>query len=145
MNELVAYARKFIGVPYYWGGAHPGQGLDCSGYMQIVLQFAGVDPKGDQTAQGLYDHFVQNRSDLPPGRGSLVFYGDSLDKIVHVNMMSTPFTTIGVEGGTRDMHGADAFKLAVDAEAFVKERPLSTRKDVVAVITPIYPKWLFEL
>ena len=48
---------QFVGTPYVWGGNNVMEGLDCSGYTQVILRAAGLDPKGDQTSQGLYDHF----------------------------------------------------------------------------------------
>src|SRR5262249_33113374 len=39
--RAVAYARRFLGVPYVWGGSGPG-GFDCSGLVRYVYQRFGV-------------------------------------------------------------------------------------------------------
>lgn len=36
-------ARKYLGVPYVWGGTDPATGLDCSGLVQRVFKDVGVD------------------------------------------------------------------------------------------------------
>jgi cell wall-associated NlpC family hydrolase len=38
----VAYAKRFLGVPYQWGGSSPG-GFDCSGLVRYVYRRFGVD------------------------------------------------------------------------------------------------------
>jgi cell wall-associated NlpC family hydrolase len=39
--DVVAYARKFLGVNYVWGGASPS-GFDCSGLVQYVTSKFGL-------------------------------------------------------------------------------------------------------
>jgi hypothetical protein len=40
---VVAEARKYLGVPYVWGGTDPSRGLDCSGLVQLVYKKFGVE------------------------------------------------------------------------------------------------------
>ena len=35
--------RKYLGVPYVWGGTDPAKGLDCSGLVQHVYKNLGYD------------------------------------------------------------------------------------------------------
>ncbi len=53
-NSVVDTAKKYIGVPYVWGGEDP-TGMDCSGFVQWVFKDLGVDvPRvvGDQMNVG---------------------------------------------------------------------------------------------
>lgn len=146
MKLLIDYARQFIGTPYYWGGEHPAQGFDCSGLVQEILAFAGIDPQGDQNAQALHDHFLKTGvQGAKPGVGALVFYGKSKKEITHISMMTSDFTVIEAAGGTSEMAGPKALEVAIAKKAFVKERPLNRRKDIVAILMPAYPEWLVNL
>jgi peptidoglycan DL-endopeptidase CwlO len=42
-DAIVADARKYLGVPYVWGGTDPKTGLDCSGLVQRVYGDLGYD------------------------------------------------------------------------------------------------------
>ncbi len=70
-QELVSVSRQFIGVPYQWGDATPGQGFDCSGLAMMVYQLIGLDmPRisRDQFRRGRQI----DRDQLRPG--DLVFF-----------------------------------------------------------------------
>ncbi|UQD51854.1 peptidoglycan endopeptidase [Bacillus methanolicus] len=41
VNALIAEAKKYIGVPYAWGGSTPS-GFDCSGYLNYVYKKVGI-------------------------------------------------------------------------------------------------------
>jgi cell wall-associated NlpC family hydrolase len=40
--DVVADAKRYLGVPYTWGGTNPATGLDCSGLVQRVMKDLGV-------------------------------------------------------------------------------------------------------
>ncbi|MDP3890246.1 transglycosylase SLT domain-containing protein [Nocardioides sp.] len=42
-SAVVAEARKYLGIPYLWGGTDPAKGLDCSGLIQLVYKNLGHD------------------------------------------------------------------------------------------------------
>lgn len=40
-QAVVDEARKYLGIPYVWGGTDPARGLDCSGLVQLVYRNLG--------------------------------------------------------------------------------------------------------
>ena len=134
---LYDYAMSFIGKPYIWGGDDPILGYDCSGFVQEILEAAGVDPKGDQTAQGLYNHFYK----VDYGRyqvrefGSLAFYGKDFKRITHIAFCLDTETIIEAGGGgTRTNNAEDAAR----QNAYIRVRPLRRRSDLIVCIKPRY-------
>lgn len=69
-SAVVATARKYIGVPYVWGGTSPS-GFDCSGFTQYVLKAHGVTIPRTTKQQYTVGKSV-SKSDLKPG--DLVFF-----------------------------------------------------------------------
>lgn len=69
-QQIVNYAKKFMGVKYVWGGTTP-KGFDCSGFVQYVYRHFGVELERvavDQATQGI----KVKRNNLKPG--DLVFF-----------------------------------------------------------------------
>ena len=55
-NELVRYAKTFLGTPYKYGSVEPGRGLDCSGFVYLVFKNFKVKPprvSKDYTYEGV--------------------------------------------------------------------------------------------
>ncbi|MBN1627025.1 MAG: C40 family peptidase [Deltaproteobacteria bacterium] len=42
-NDIVFTARRFLGVPYYWGGVTSKTGFDCSGLTMAVYKLNGLN------------------------------------------------------------------------------------------------------
>ncbi|MBN7772379.1 C40 family peptidase [Clostridium aminobutyricum] len=80
-NEIVAYAKKFIGVPYCNGGTSPN-GFDCSGFTQYVYSNFGGNLPHSSASQYNYGSAV-DKSQLQPG--DLVFFASS-SRISHVGI-----------------------------------------------------------
>jgi cell wall-associated NlpC family hydrolase len=78
----VATARRFLGVPYLWGGMS-ALGLDCSGLVSQVYGAHGVTlPRDARHAVRRPGAAPVDKAQLRPG--DLVFFGKS--KITHVGM-----------------------------------------------------------
>jgi hypothetical protein len=66
-QDVVADAKKYLGVPYQWGGTDPVKGMDCSALVQRVygdLGYALPRVSGDQATQGTA---VASLADAQPG------------------------------------------------------------------------------
>ena len=119
-------------IPYKWGGDDPMGGFDCSGGIQELLASVGLDPKGDQTAQALYNYF--SSPDLgcePPSVefGDLIFFGNK--RVTHVAMAVTK--TIMFEfggGGSKTINKEQAAK----HNAYGRFRAISNRRDYIKAI-----------
>lgn len=72
-ERIVEAAKKYIGVPYVWGGTTPA-GFDCSGFVQYVYNECGISiPRVTYTQQAACTPVAL--SNLQPG--DLVFWGAS--------------------------------------------------------------------
>lgn len=135
-ERMVAYVASFVGLPYRWGGDDPIQGFDCSGLAQEALASVGIDPLGDQTAQGLYEAFKGRSvpaSGFPIAAGCLCFYGKSVKAITHVAISIGENLMIEAGGGgSKTLTAADA----AQQNAYVRMRPIHRRGDLVAVVDP---------
>ena len=73
IDDLIAYAKSFLGVPYVYGGTSP-KGFDCSGYTMYIFKHFGINLPHSATSQLGYGIHV-TREELQPG--DLVFFRDT--------------------------------------------------------------------
>lgn len=69
-ENIISYARKFMGVKYVWGGSTP-KGFDCSGFVKYVYNHFDIALSRNSRAQAKNGSYVK-RKDLKPG--DLVFF-----------------------------------------------------------------------
>jgi peptidoglycan DL-endopeptidase CwlO len=71
-DQVALYARKFVGVPYSYGGMSPRSGFDCSGLVSFVYRHFGVVLPHYTVAQLSEGRHVPRRRVRP---GDLLFFG----------------------------------------------------------------------
>lgn len=77
--RIVAYAKRFRGIRYVYGGSSPRSGFDCSGFVRFVYAHFGVALPHSSYADFDLGHRIA-RSSLRPG--DLVFF----DAVGHVGI-----------------------------------------------------------
>ena len=81
-NQIVEYAKTFIGVPYVYGGSSPS-GFDCSGFTSYIYKQFGVNlyrVANDQAKNG----YVVERDELIPG--DIILFARNGSYINHVGI-----------------------------------------------------------
>jgi peptidoglycan DL-endopeptidase CwlO len=79
-DRVVADAKRYLGVPYKWGGTDPRTGLDCSGLVQQVYGDLGIDVPRVSADQARAGRPVSGG--LANARpGDLVAFGSPVDHI----------------------------------------------------------------
>jgi len=140
--ELIKYGN----IPYIWGGENETIGLDCSGFAQKVLSILNMDPKGDQSAQGLFEHF-SNRFSNPfasiksADLGDLVFFGESVNKINHIAVCLGHGLMMEAGGGGSK---TTTVEIAKSQKAKVRVVNIERRKDLVIILRPVDLPWYVD-
>lgn len=138
MKEIMLIVAMQVlnkGVPYRWGGECLLQGMDCSGMVQYCLRAIGKDPKGDQSSQGLYDHFAEKAlaSSKVVRRGDLLFFGKSEDQISHVAIAIDQRHMIEMGGGNAQ---TVTYEDAIRDNAHARIMPIARRNDFIGSFDP---------
>jgi cell wall-associated NlpC family hydrolase len=140
MNELLLrdYMLRLVGTAYRWGGNCPLRGIDCSGLALEILRTIGLWANGtDSAAQGIFDHFKEKgrwfkpHEDLPIG--TLAFYGKTTNSVSHIAICFDSLHMLEAGGGdSRTLTAEDAD----EQNAWVRIRPIFSRRDLLALIHP---------
>lgn len=84
IGETIALARRFLGLPYLWGGVSTF-GFDCSGFTQMLARRRGLLMPRDAAPQSQWEGSVPvSPRDLEPG--DLLYFGESADRVTHTGM-----------------------------------------------------------
>lgn len=82
-ERAAAYAQKFIGTRYNYGGNHPNSGFDCSGLVQYSYKLAGLNvPRNTKYQFRNTRHVSRNRL----RRGDLLFFNQQGKRFSHVGI-----------------------------------------------------------
>ena len=83
-EQIVSFAKQYMGYSYVWAGSSPSTGFDCSGFVSYVFKSMGY-----QTSRTAADIYYNNGTsvayeDLQPG--DAVFFASSSQAIGHVGI-----------------------------------------------------------
>lgn len=82
--ESIKLAKRFMGLPYTWGG-RSSYGYDCSGFTQMLVGSRGIVMPRDADLQAAWSGVMTiKREELKPG--DLLFFGSSPEHITHTGM-----------------------------------------------------------
>lgn len=81
-QDIVEYARKYVGVPYVWGG-QTMSGIDCSGLVQSVYGHFHISLPRTTYQQATIGVPVSRERLVP---GCLVFFNTTGDRYSHVGI-----------------------------------------------------------
>jgi hypothetical protein len=115
-------ARRYLGMPYEWGGQEFPRGIDCSGLLVNVYRTATNNTEyellfDDATAYGMHASFVE--AVTFPSQGDLLFMGDGT--ITHVAIIDR------IEGGV--VFFIDAYSAAEDnGQVVARSYPVDSPK-----------------
>ena len=85
-QTVVRMAKRFLGVPYLWGGKSM-KGIDCSGLVQVAYRAAGIYVSRDANQQFLAGRLVATRhycGEMTPG--DLIFFAGPVGSINHIGI-----------------------------------------------------------
>jgi len=115
--DLISEARKFLGVPYLWGGITPS-GFDCSGFVRAIFTRFGYDLPRDTKDQIKIGRNIKRTSIKT---GDMLFFKRHVglaigkDNIIHCSVSNA-----GVQINSLNV-GADNYSKVLD-ESFVTAR-----------------------
>ncbi len=93
-QAVVGQARRYLGVPYVWGGTNPATGLDCSGLVQLVYKNLGIELPRVSYDQATVGRPVPDLAHAQPG--DILCFGSPADHVAiyigHHQMIEAPHT-----------------------------------------------------
>ena len=115
LTQITSAARRFMGVPYVWGGT-TSRGYDCSGFTMTMYRLAGIPIKRLADEQ-----FYQGKATSEPLPGDLVFFTTYLPGPSHVGIYL---------GNNLFIHASSRRGVTISSlnDAYFKKRYLGARR-----------------
>lgn len=82
-SKIIKMAKLFLESPYLWGGRITN-GIDCSGFSQLIYRICGLEIDRDARQQALQGKKIDSSKINP---GNLAFFGNSIKEITHVGII----------------------------------------------------------
>ncbi len=139
-KELVKTAKKFLGIPYLWGGTS-SKAIDCSGFTSLIYLMNGTVLQRDASQQIKYGKKITSKYEYKNLRvGDLLFFGRKAsrkrpEKITHVAMYIGNTEFIHASGMVR-INSIDSTKNNFDAEyapRFIRAIRVKNEKDKIGI------------
>lgn len=118
-GQMVGDSRLYTGVPYLWGGCSV-QGIDCSGFVQLLHKLAGVAIPRDADMQ-----FAAGEPVDPPFQpGDLLFFGGAGGHraITHVGLSLGGWRIVHASGPRNGVYEDDVQAVSWLGDRFVGAR-----------------------
>lgn len=123
-DQLIASARRYIGVPYRSGQSSPS-GFDCSGFTSFVYKKLGIQLTRTSRSQYTEGRPVADVTELR--KGDLVFFGSRRASVGHVGIVTE------VNPGSRSFNFIHAstsqgIRVSSSREAYYARRYVGARR-----------------
>ena len=129
-DELIKYAKRFIGMPYIYR-ANGANGFDCASYVQEILKAFGLlqNPWRDYWSQAIHDELFSTKKPTDHIKvASVLTFGAGFHDISHISIAINSIYHIECGGGdSTTLTIEDARKRG----AMVRIRPIDNRADLV--------------
>ncbi len=119
-EEIVASAKKYLGIPYRRGRMNPKSGFDCSGFTSYVFKKQNIELPRVSRMQYSPEASIDDKRDLQAG--DLVFFSGSRvsKRIGHVGIV----TSVDSDGNFSFIHASCSQGVVVSSsqEAYYSKR-----------------------
>ncbi|WP_050182217.1 C40 family peptidase [Domibacillus robiginosus] len=135
-ESIITYGKKFMGVPYVWGGTSPS-GFDCSGFTQYIYKNAAGISIPRTTDQQYKIGTAVAKSDLKPG--DLIFYK---------NTYKQGISHVGVYAGNNMVLNAtssDGIDLVSMDNPYWGPRYAGAKRVIKESAAPVVPEWFTDV
>ncbi len=85
-DDIVKYAKKYLGYKYVYGEESPSTGFDCSGLVWYVYKHFGYNVSRSSVALANDGKTISNKSDLQPGDILIFLAYNDYSRVGHVGI-----------------------------------------------------------